>query len=470
MSQFLFITVLLFAVLQGCQSLPQEADTLTVPLTASDTDSPFGNAAALVRPVDTTRTTFWAKMMQPTTGMPDTLLEANLYAENLQIRQLVYHGYSSGQMDSAYYASWIEGLEYDTTKYTAAFVDQQIHFVYGKTKTNQHVAIFDTDNDEDFTDEEAIMYPQKAPDLRVEKLPLVGVEFDLFDGTQVITTTAEIQLNPYLIHPPGMTGVVFSGRSFRTGRLEYKNQAYAWWVADTGSPGIFMPSDVRMWFEPISAGDKTVPQRPRVQEELREKALQDSTGDEIPEGFYPLLSETYRYGDIVMLGEEAFKLADIDLLGHSLTLERTEKTNIGLRTGMIAPDFEATALDSSVVRLSAYRGSYVLIDFWGTWCAPCITELPYLRASYETYSREEFNIIAIAHDVEDAVRTFISKEGLPWTQVIQSANGLAPTPILDSYHVTGYPTTFLIDPEGVIVAREGDLRGERLAKTLAEHL
>ena len=226
----------------------------------------------------------------------------------------------------------------------------------------------------------------------------------------------------------------------------------------------------RVWFEPMVDGD--FPVRPARQEVLLAEMMADAPAGEEdskashPDGFYPSLDEPYELGDYVQLGGDGFILQDIEPTGAYLTLERTEQSETGLRMGMVAPDFEAPGLDSTLVRLADYRGKYVLLDFWGTWCAPCIGEIPHLKEAYEKYTRDEFDILAIANDHPGTLQYFVEQEGLPWTQIVQQ-DGDA---ILDAYRINSYPTTFLLDPSGVIVAREGELRGERLASTLAKHL
>ena len=142
----------------------------------------------------------------------------------------------------------------------------------------------------------------------------------------------------------------------------------------------------------------------------------------------------------------------------------------GTHLGDIAPDLEGPTLDDTTIRLSDYRGKHVLIDFWGTWCGPCIAEIPHLRKAYAAYPRELFDILAVANDDPVVLRAYVEQEGLPWTQILQQESDSTRRDILEAYRITGYPTTFLVDPNGVIVAREGELRSHSLAETLAKHI
>ncbi|MDZ4701136.1 MAG: TlpA disulfide reductase family protein [Rhodothermales bacterium] len=141
----------------------------------------------------------------------------------------------------------------------------------------------------------------------------------------------------------------------------------------------------------------------------------------------------------------------------------------GPRVGRLAPDFTGETLDGSTVQLATYRGRYVLVDFWGTWCPPCLGEIPFLKLAYAAYPRDRFDILAISvNDHPDDLRAFIEREGLEWTQVVQHELDPTRRQIVDAYQITGYPSTFLIDPEGVIVARGAILRSHNLEKTLAK--
>lgn len=106
------------------------------------------------------------------------------------------------------------------------------------------------------------------------------------------------------------------------------------------------------------------------------------------------------------------------------------------------------------------RGRVALIDVWATWCAPCLTELPYLKRARAGYSREELEILGVSVDVSDR-RTFVSwinRHGVSWPQVFdgRGRNG----PAARQLGVIGVPTSFLLDRRGRVVAM--NVRGERL--------
>ena len=133
------------------------------------------------------------------------------------------------------------------------------------------------------------------------------------------------------------------------------------------------------------------------------------------------------------------------------------------QVGQSAPSFAAEDIQGRAVRLAAYRGKYVLLDFWATWCGPCVAELPRIQAAYRAYHDAGFEIIGVSLDESKAaVVDFVKARKLPWPQI---HNGGAATDLVQSFGVTSIPATYLIDPDGTIIRI--DLRGKALDETLA---
>ena len=134
--------------------------------------------------------------------------------------------------------------------------------------------------------------------------------------------------------------------------------------------------------------------------------------------------------------------------------------------GDTAPDFVGKSLDGQEVRLSDFSGKAVLLDFWATWCAPCVAELPNVHRVYERFGKDgQFAVIGISlDDDEQLVRRFVRRRELPWPQIV--AGPADRNPLAKQYNVTGIPATFLIDAHGRVVAK--DLRGDALERELAK--
>jgi peroxiredoxin len=135
--------------------------------------------------------------------------------------------------------------------------------------------------------------------------------------------------------------------------------------------------------------------------------------------------------------------------------------------GTQALDFRAKDLSGNEIVLSELRGNVVLIDFWATWCPPCIEELPNVKRIYGKNKDKDFVIIGISVDREfDDLEAFLEGSGIDWPQIFDY--GVAGGRISDAYRVEFIPSTFLIDRNGII--RHVDLRDTELERAVSELL
>ena len=128
--------------------------------------------------------------------------------------------------------------------------------------------------------------------------------------------------------------------------------------------------------------------------------------------------------------------------------------------GAEAPDFTLNNPEGNPVTLSSLKGKYVLIDFWASWCQPCMAEMPNVIDLYKTYKDKGFEIIGVSLDREkDAWLNAIKKNDMSWIQV-WDMEGDTPGESANKFGVTSIPHTVLLDKDGKIIANA--LRGEEL--------
>jgi thiol-disulfide isomerase/thioredoxin len=117
--------------------------------------------------------------------------------------------------------------------------------------------------------------------------------------------------------------------------------------------------------------------------------------------------------------------------------------------GTVAPDFTLNDLNGKPLKLSSFKGKYVLLDFWGTWCIWCVRGIPKMKEYYNKY-KGKFEILSIdCNETQDKWKAGVKKYQLPWKHVYQPRTGAVQTTEL--YGITGFPTKILVGPDGKIV-------------------
>ena len=152
-----------------------------------------------------------------------------------------------------------------------------------------------------------------------------------------------------------------------------------------------------------------------------------------------------------MLDESLKTNAIWSVVDYIVTANRnnlTKKANWeNMKPGVQAPDFKLRNLDGEYMTLASFKGKYVLLDFWGTWCGWCIKGIPDMKEYYAKY-KDRIEFVGIdCRDTEEKWKEGVAKHELPWTN-LYNGDGQE---IVIAYGVQGYPTKIIIDPEGKIV-------------------
>jgi peroxiredoxin len=166
--------------------------------------------------------------------------------------------------------------------------------------------------------------------------------------------------------------------------------------------------------------------------------------------------------------EPAYKSLSASVRNTAAGLEFAKAIDAARATsvGAIAPAFTQNDVNDKPVSLADFRGKYVLVDFWASWCGPCRGENPNVVKAYNQYKNKNFTILGVSLDrpgKKDDWLAAIKADGLEWTQV--SDLKFWDNDVAKLYGIKSIPQNYLLDPNGKIIAK--NLRGDELNKKLA---
>jgi cytochrome c biogenesis protein CcmG, thiol:disulfide interchange protein DsbE len=151
------------------------------------------------------------------------------------------------------------------------------------------------------------------------------------------------------------------------------------------------------------------------------------------------------------------------LLAGWATLLVAEQAAPGARIGEAAPDFALADLDGQPVSLADLRGRPVIVNFWASWCAPCVEEFPLLARALDEHAADGLAIVGIVYrDRSEDARAFMDRMGARWPAAIDPGEVVA-----GSYGVFGPPESFFINRDGIVAGRQiGQLSAADLDRQL----
>lgn len=123
--------------------------------------------------------------------------------------------------------------------------------------------------------------------------------------------------------------------------------------------------------------------------------------------------------------------------------ENSNTTSGGVQVGDEAPDFTLTDINGNTVSLSDFEGQPVIVNFWTSWCGPCLEEMPHFQEFHENYP--DVVILTINCNPEDEIEEFVTNNGYTFPVLLDYGE------VQQAYGITGYPETFIINEDGIVV-------------------
>lgn len=428
--QFALILILLL----GCKEI--EADDnrfIELPVTRNLTKGTFPNSLGGESTYTLNEDTInnpWRKLYLDLKGVPKNWRWSKVGDINTDLNQSIYQAFYQGKIDIDFKNEILANE--DTTFLTEENMRTSVGFVYGEDKSGKLKIILDQNNNLDFSDDEILDLKSYKDFTAIEENrenTAVIFQYERLVNGEVKTVEGKVYL--CYIEPYEM---LFSSL-IEHGVTSFKGQ------------------EIEVYGNNLSYSDTKVY---LVNNDL-------NTESRPP---YDALVQKDGY---LILDDQLYKNHGINPKKDVLLLEKMEgeandfkSAQVGFKHFPIEGDNFLTKEPLTTAQLES---DYTLLDFWATWCGPCIQEMPYLDSLYQKTTRKEFEIIGLVgdSDEEDLSRS-LSKLNITWPQLFLPKNHKG---LLD-YAIKGYPTNYLLDADGRIVAK--NLRGEYLEEKIFELL
>lgn len=375
-------------------------------------------------------------------GIPGNLSEMIIKQLDFQPEQGAYEFYIRlhGRMQPGMLMQELSKYRTDTLALSRTPIKHMVFFLSGINKNGKRVIITDTNNNLDFGDESVFEYDtaalKAAPDEITARLADQTVYYQYAYRGKVYDRSCHLKVSP-----------VPSYYQYRS-PVETRLYLVAW--LNEHQAGVFTSNGKTCM---IQAGTNNQPRFAFTGVNTSIRTGLPAAGKEQLQQ----LQEEYLPGDTFTINRRRYVFSNITVFGDTLWLSYVGKgaAVYGADSGKIAYNIAGTDLEGRPFDLGKLKGRYVLIDFWGTWCRPCIHIIPDLVRMARRF-KNKLQIVSIAYDSPQhmpALKAMITEKHMSWTHLFQDMSAPDKKPVINQYRVNTYPTQILIDPEGRILSR-----------------
>ncbi|WP_247236524.1 peroxiredoxin [Telluribacter sp. SYSU D00476] len=446
MKYSVIIQLIFCGCILGCASNTdeQEDEILQLPITFVEGFGPFAydyGAVIAEHSPDDPSGAAWVKTYKSIEGIPKQWKNVTKSMVVINWYQLVYQNFHQGNINSSFYKSQQEGWNWtpDEKRLSKEPIRSYVYVISGIDQSGKLSVMIDTNNNCDFSDEKA--FHPKIGSSREAMRDLQDsqeIEYDIYQEGRVVTTRMPMVVR-YLPHQP------------KKYQLAYSFPRYASTVIMIGNTQKNLA--INLGFSSPSG------------HEVSELALIDSTKEtkeiKLDDGI-----KVGEYVDLEVNGEKRrFQNLGYDEYYGVLRLKGESLKNVySTQQGYKFKPFASQEFSSGKpVSMNDYKGKYLYVDFWGTWCKPCVEDIPKLRSLYQKVDKDRVEFLGIVgQDSQERLTNFLKKNPIGWPQLFSDSTNK----LVETYNIKGYPSSFLIGPDGAIVDK--NLHGEMLEAKFIE--
>ena len=360
----------------------------------------------------------WDKVLKDSSefkNMPTHLKNIRTGRIFFDISQYYFQSYKTGKISPQHFDSLqnFSGIKFYEKELTPDWIKCYVNILTGVNDRLENVVIIDANNNQDFSDEQPFIPLFDTLSDNALNKQLVEVKCQrkikgmIVEETVPLLVTQNVQVMAYAI-------AQYATAILQDGSKKYKLAVCPWY---------FITKSYRKIQVASMPGESTK----KVPEEL-----------------------VFTDGDFIKIGPRIYRIIGVDYPSNTLRLETASLANQhSSQVGYHAPLFEESDIVNGYkISLSSFKGKYVLLDFWGTWCSPCRDQLPDLVKLNTVADTSRFTMISIAtNDKQDALKKVIADQKMTWPQLLSDK-------IANRYRITAFPTTILVDPNGVVIAKD----------------
>jgi thiol-disulfide isomerase/thioredoxin len=340
-----------------------------------------------------------------------------------EVRELVlfmaqyYKERAGGAYKPSYFENYVQMYNVDTSHVTSRRIKRNTvsSLVRVNSKNDVFVTV-DANNNSNFLDDSCYIF--KPGD--VKRYPEVPITFDYFDGRDIVSKNIKFSINIYDNSDlPGK--LTFINKNFREGTFQCRGKNYVIQLDDQYY-GLYTGSNFVVNLRDIA---ESKPSR-----------------------------YIYKPGELIDIDHQLYEIDNLSQTILSLSYKNSAKDGGG-KAGTRAPSIVShDLLDGSPIYIPNRNSKYTIIDFWGSWCPPCIDAIPELRSLNKKFHKQGVNLLSIAYDKttdSSKVISLINKFEMKWSHMLVNRDKGEVN--VQNYKVQIFPTTLLIDSEGVVVLR-----------------